>query len=67
MDWFLLTRTCAFILYILISLFDFGPENLPDLSRNGLKFFWVTGRLNFLLSEGTKAQRVMTLEAKYEA
>ena len=59
MNWFLLTRTCAFTLYILISLFDFGPENLPDLSRNGLKFFWVTGRLNFLLSEGTKAQRVI--------
>ena len=31
----LLARTHAFILYISISIFDFGPEKLPGLSRNG--------------------------------
>ena len=31
----LLARTHAFILYISISVFDFGPEKLPGLSRNG--------------------------------
>ena len=30
----LLARTHPFILYISISIFDFGPENLPGLSRN---------------------------------
>ena len=28
-------RTGAFILYISIWIFDFGPEKLPGLSRNG--------------------------------
>ena len=28
-------RTRALILYITISIFDFGPEKLPGLSRNG--------------------------------
>ena len=31
----LLARTCALILYISIWKFDFGPEKLPGLSRNG--------------------------------
>ena len=31
----LLVTTHAFILYISISIFDFGPEKLPGLSRNG--------------------------------
>ena len=31
----LLARTCALILYISIRIFEFGPENLPGLSRNG--------------------------------
>ena len=31
----LLARTRALILYISISIFDFGPEKLPGLSRNG--------------------------------
>ena len=31
----LLARTRALILYISISIFDFGPEKLPALSRNG--------------------------------
>ena len=31
----LLARTGALILYILIWIFDFGPEKLPGLSRNG--------------------------------
>ena len=31
----LLTRTGALILYISIWIFDFGPEKLPGLSRNG--------------------------------
>ena len=31
----LLTRTRAFILYISIWIFDFGPEKFPGLSRNG--------------------------------
>ena len=34
-------RTCATTLHILISNFGFGPEKLPDLSRNGpLAFIW---------------------------
>ena len=32
----LLARTHVFILYISISIFDFGPEKLPGLSRNVL-------------------------------
>ena len=31
----LLARTRALILYISIWIFDFGPEKLPGLSRNG--------------------------------
>ena len=31
----LLARTRALILFILIWIFDFGPEKLPGLSRNG--------------------------------
>ena len=31
----LLARTLALILYISILIFDFGPEKLPGLSRNG--------------------------------
>ena len=31
----LLARTRALILYIPIWIFDFGPEKLPGLSRNG--------------------------------
>ena len=31
----LLARTRALILYISISIFDFGPEKLPGISRNG--------------------------------
>ena len=31
----LLARTRALILYISIGIFDFGPEKLPGLSRNG--------------------------------
>ena len=31
----MLVTTHAFILYISISIFDFGPEKLPGLSRNG--------------------------------
>ena len=31
----LLARTCALILYISIWIFDFGPEKLAGLSRNG--------------------------------
>ena len=31
----LLARTCALILHTSIWLFDFGPEKLPGLSRNG--------------------------------
>ena len=31
----LLARTRALILYISILRFDFGPEKLPGLSRNG--------------------------------
>ena len=31
----LLARTRALILYILIWMFDFGPEKLPGLSTNG--------------------------------
>ena len=31
----LLARALAFILYISIRMFDFGPEKLPGLSRNG--------------------------------
>ena len=31
----LLARTRALILYISICIFDFGPEKLPGLSRNG--------------------------------
>ena len=31
----LLARTRALILVISISIFDFGPEKLPGLSRNG--------------------------------
>ena len=31
----LLARTLALILYISIWIFDFGPEKLPGLSRNG--------------------------------
>ena len=30
-----LARTRALILYISIWIFDFGPEKLPGLSRNG--------------------------------
>ena len=30
----LLTRNCATIQLVLISKFAFGPEKLPDLSRN---------------------------------
>ena len=31
----LLARTCALIFYISILIFDFGPEKLAGLSRNG--------------------------------
>ena len=31
----LLARTRALILFISVSIFDFGPEKLPGLSRNG--------------------------------
>ena len=31
----LLARTRSLILYISISIFDFGPVKLPGLSRNG--------------------------------
>ena len=31
----LLARASALILYISISIFDFRPETLPGLSRNG--------------------------------
>ena len=31
----LLARTRALTLYISIGIFDFGPEKLPGLSRNG--------------------------------
>ena len=34
----LLARIRAFILDILILIFDFGPEKLPGLSRNGPQF-----------------------------
>ena len=41
----LLARTRALILYISISIFDFGPENLPGLSRNRPQIFktWYQG------------------------
>ena len=39
----LLARTGALILYILIWIFDFGPEKLPGLSRNGPQLWrWST-------------------------
>ena len=47
----LLARTRALILYISIWIFDFGPEKLPGLSRNGPQPRWpfwnvfVTGEL----------------------
>ena len=36
----LLARTRALILYISIWIFDFGPEKLPGLSRNGPLDLW---------------------------
>ena len=42
----LLARTRALILYIWIWIFDFGPEKLPGLSRNGPLAF----RQKFMLS-----------------
>ena len=41
----LLTRTRALVRYISILIFDFGPEKLPGLSRNGslvcIEFIWI--------------------------
>ena len=47
-----LARTGVLILYILILIFDFGPEKLPGLSRNGPLAFKQSTRLKvtFLFS-----------------
>ena len=65
----LLARTGAFILYISIWIFDFRPEKLPGLSRNGPQAPWRSrdcrviakthaNRKRYLLYKGASSSRV---------
>ena len=52
-----LAKTRALILYISIWIFDFGPEKLPGLSRNGPPVF-------FKLHKGIGYFRVLNYQVK---
>ena len=55
----MLARSRALILYISILIFDFGPEKLPGLSRNGPQASFFSGRA--LVWPGYIGERVLGL------
>ena len=61
----LLARTRALILYIWIWLFDFGPEKLPGLSRNGPLAFRQKFMLSLLRLE-RKQKKILQIHLEFE-
>ena len=61
----LLARTHAVILYIWIWIFDFGPEKLPGLSRNGPLAFRQKFMLSLLRLE-RKQKKILQIHLEFE-
>ena len=62
----LLARTRALILYISIWIFDFGPEKLPGLSRNGPLAFRQKFMLSLLRLERKQNQKILQIHLEFE-